>query len=72
MTLYVVQHENGSVGELTKKMLGREMLLRLHSFDKLGAMKDRDFKPVFAMWSNCRRICVSVCHGNQIRFNYSI
>lgn len=50
-TLYVVLPENGSVGEFTKKMLKREMLMRLHSFDKFGVVKDSDFKPVFAMWS---------------------
>ncbi len=50
-TLYVVLPENRSVGELTKKMLKREMLLCLHHFDKFGVVKDGDFQPVFATWS---------------------
>lgn len=51
-TLYVVLPENCSIGELTKKMLKREMLLCLHHFDKFGVVKDSDFYPIFVAESD--------------------
>ncbi len=51
-TLYVVLPENRSIGELTKKMLKREMLLCLHHFDKFGVVKDSDFHPIFVAESD--------------------